>query len=220
MFTVSDAQVALDARERRWLKTIEQFTKHEIKRAKLPTREDVYAKRDSRFVQQLNEVLSQPDLSREQGIVSSLAETGFDLENVAAAAIRLARAQEVQRPLEDVREPREREEHAPRPRDGRFERRSEDRPRFHRERTGREPGMVRLMLNVGREQGIKPGDVVGAIASEAGIPGRAIGAIDIRRNETFVDVKEVHVERVLREMKRSSLRGKAVTLKRAQHEQP
>jgi ATP-dependent RNA helicase DeaD len=205
-------------RERRWLHTIQQFTKHEITRTKLPTREEVYVKRDQRFVQQLNEVLAQPDLTREQGIVNRLLEAGYDLESVSAAAIRLARALEVQRPLEDIREPRERDERTPRTHEGRFDRRSEEHPRFRRERTGREPGMVRLMLNVGREQGIKPGDVVGAIAGEAGIPGRAIGAIDIRRNETYVDVKEMHVERVLRQMKRSSLRGKTVTLKRAQQE--
>ncbi|HLU11993.1 MAG TPA: DEAD/DEAH box helicase [Oceanobacillus sp.] len=205
-------------RERRWLKTIGQFTKHQINRAKLPSREEVYAKRDQRFVHQLDETLAQPDLSRELEIVNSLQESGYDLAKVSAAAIRMARALEAQRPIEDIREPREREERPPRP--SRFDRRKEDRPRFRREeRTGREPGMVRLMMNVGREQGIKPGDVVGAIAGEAGIPGRAIGAIDIRRNETYVDVKEIHVERVLRQMKRSSLRGKAVTLKRAQPEQ-
>ncbi len=58
--------------------------------------------------------------------------------------------------------------------------------------------MVRLMLNAGRQHGIQPGDVVGAIAGEAGIPGRAIGAIDIQADETFVDVKDIHVDRVLK----------------------
>lgn len=208
-------------RERRWLKTIEQFTKHEIRRAKLPTPEQVYARRDERFAQQLNEVLAQPELERERGIVSSLLQSDYSIEDIAAAAIRLARAGEVHRPIDEIREPREREERPMRPRDGRTGagrdgRRGEDMPRIRRERTGREPGMVRLMLNMGREQGVKPGDVVGAIASEAGIPGRAIGAIDIRRNETYVDVQEMHVEKVLREMKRSQMRGKAVTLTRAE----
>src|SRR5690606_1027420 len=205
-------------RERRWLKTIEQFTKHQINRAKLPSREEVYAKRDQRFVHQLDETLAQPDLSRELEIVNSLQESGYDLAKVSAAAIRMARALEAQRPIEDIREPREREERPPRP--CRFDRGQEAGARFRREdRTAREAGMVRLMMNVGREQGLKPGDVAGAIAGQAGIPGRALGAIDIPRNEPYVDVKEIHVERVLRQMKRSSLRGKAVTLKRAQPEQ-
>lgn len=210
-------------RERRWLKTIEQFTKREIKRAKLPTPEQIYARRDERFAQQLNEMLEQSELERERGIVSSLLQSGYSVEDIAAAAVRLARAGEVQRPIDEIREPREREERPMHPRDGRAgagrdDRRGGEVPRIRRERTGREPGMVRLMLNMGRDQGVKPGDVVGAIASEAGIPGRAIGAIDIRRNETYVDVQESHVEKVLREMKRSSMRGKSITLTRAERE--
>ena len=73
--------------------------------------------------------------------------------------------------------------------------------------------MVRLRLNLGDAHGLRPGDVVGAIASEVGIPGRAIGAIDIRREHTFVDVSEKHVRQVL---KASSgqylLRGRPVML--------
>lgn len=207
-------------RERRWLKTIEHFTKHEVRRAKLSAPEEIYARRDERFSQQLNEVLEQPDLDRERTIVGSLLEAGYAVEDIAAAAVRLARAGEVQRPIDDIREPREREERPMRARDGRpgrEGRRGQEVPRIHRERTGREPGMVRLMLNLGREHGVKPGDIVGAIASEAGIPGRAIGAIDIHRSETFVDVQEIHVDKVLRQMKTSSVRGKSVTLTRAQH---
>jgi ATP-dependent RNA helicase DeaD len=203
-------------RERRWLKTIEQFTKREIKRAKLPTVQEVYAKRDERFAQRLNETLAQGELDREQRIVASLLEAEYPINDVAAAAIRLARAYEVQRPVEEIEEPHDREQRPMRTRDDR--RAAEEHPRIRRERTGREPGMIRLMLNVGREHGIKPGDVVGAIAGEAGIPGRAIGAIDIRHSETFVDVMEMHVERVLRQMKRSSVRGKAITVTRAEQE--
>ncbi len=75
--------------------------------------------------------------------------------------------------------------------------------------------MVRLLLNAGRQHGIQPGDVVGAIAGEAGIPGRAIGAIDIQADETFVDVKDIHVDRVLSQMQKGTMRGRSITLKRA-----
>jgi ATP-dependent RNA helicase DeaD len=74
--------------------------------------------------------------------------------------------------------------------------------------------MVRLLMNLGKEHGVRPSDIVGAIAGEAGIPGKAIGAIDIRKQETFVDVSEVHVEKVLHVMKRSKLRGQLLTLRR------
>jgi ATP-dependent RNA helicase DeaD len=74
--------------------------------------------------------------------------------------------------------------------------------------------MVRILLDVGKAQGVRPGDVVGAIAGEAGIPGRSIGAIDIRANQTFVDVKEDHAEKVLVKVKHWTLRGQKVKLVR------
>src|SRR5690606_1763062 len=73
-----------------------------------------------------------------------------------------------------------------------------------------EPGMARLVLNVGRVQGIRPNDIVGAIANEARIPGKSIGQIDIFDNQTYVDVPEAFAERVVRALNRSRLRGKSV----------
>ena len=60
-----------------------------------------------------------------------------------------------------------------------------------------EEGMVRLSLGRGRMHGISPGEVVGAIASRADIPGYVIGKIIIRPKHTFVDVPEEYVTRVL-----------------------
>ncbi|MFQ3568522.1 MAG: DEAD/DEAH box helicase [Aggregatilineales bacterium] len=200
-------------RERRWLKTIEGFTKSRIEKVPLPSVEQVMAQRDAAFAASLQRVLAEDDLSRERAFAAELLANGYDLETISAAAIRLARASEAQRPIEAIDEPKERGEFPLRQHDARTTGR---RPRIARQRTGREPGMVRLQLNLGRDQGVKPGDIVGAIAGEAGIPGRAIGAIDIRRNETFVDVEAAHVERVLRQMRRSTLRGRAIGLRKAE----
>jgi ATP-dependent RNA helicase DeaD len=197
-------------RERRWLKTIEGFTGQRITSTKMPTTADVHARRDARFSAQLETMLAETDLGRELSVVNKLLEAGYDAAEVAAAAIRIARAGEAQRPVEEIREPKV---YADRERERAHERSGE---RARRKPFGKnEPGMVRLMLNAGRTHGIQPGDVVGAIAGEAGIPGRAIGAIDIHADETFVDVKDVHVDRVLKRMQQRTLRGRKVTLKRA-----
>lgn len=58
--------------------------------------------------------------------------------------------------------------------------------------------MIRLRMNLGDRHGLRPGDVVGAIASEVGIPGKAIGEIIIQRDHTLVDVSEKHVRQVLK----------------------
>jgi hypothetical protein len=70
--------------------------------------------------------------------------------------------------------------------------------------------MVRLFINVGRNQGARPQDFVGAIANEAGIPGRAIGAIDIFDDYTFVDIPREFVDRVLEAMRGAKIKGRPV----------
>lgn len=196
-------------RDRRRLQMIEAFTRQPIARASLPTADDILKRRDAQFLLGMSEHLDQPR-DRERSMVVQLVEAGYDLENIAAAAIQLARAGEQQRPIEDVREVHVRsQQHAKR------RERSESRVERSRSKGDREPGMVRFTMNVGEAQGIRPRDVVGAIASEADIPGRAIGAIDIQSQQTFVDVSERHAGKVLRKMKHCKLRGRPVVFKTA-----
>jgi len=73
--------------------------------------------------------------------------------------------------------------------------------------TGAEPGMVRLFLNVGRKMRVTARDIVGAIAGETGIPGRMIGAIDIRDRVSFVEVPSDYAQEVLSVMNGNQIRG-------------
>lgn len=215
-------------RDQRRMKYIELFIKQTIPRATMPGKDAVQQRRNERFLERLEVVLNQDDLGRERAMVAEMVEAGVDLQEFAAGAIRLARANEAQRPIEDVREYQERDEYPRKSREWDKNRRSSGpdsrRPQGQGAAQGRsrsngderEPGMVRLLLDVGKAQGVRPGDVVGAIAGEAGIPGRSIGAIDIRTNQTFVDVKEDHAEKVLNKVKHWTLRGQKVKLERAQ----
>jgi len=71
---------------------------------------------------------------------------------------------------------------------------------------------VKLHLNLGKFQGIRPSDIVGAIAGESGISGRDIGSIKIFDNHSFVDVPSHDSNKVLESMKNKSIRGKAVSI--------
>jgi ATP-dependent RNA helicase DeaD len=84
---------------------------------------------------------------------------------------------------------------------------------------GTEPGMVRLFLNAGRADRIRPADIVGAIANEANVPGRAIGAIDIYDEFAFVEVPRDAVSRVLSALGRTTLRGKRLMVEVARPQQ-
>ena len=100
---------------------------------------------------------------------------------------------------------------------GGSERRSE--PRAEGSRFGEtkrtaapEAGMTRLFLSLGRKDHILPKDIVGAIAGEANIPGKTIGAIDIYDKFTFVDVPERDARAVLRAMDGNTIKGKPVQI--------
>ncbi|MFZ9748044.1 MAG: DbpA RNA binding domain-containing protein, partial [Opitutaceae bacterium] len=77
-------------------------------------------------------------------------------------------------------------------------------------RTGREPGMTTLFLNVGRKQLVQPADVVGKIAGVTRLPAGVVGAIDLHQRHTLVDVAEEHAELILRKL--AGVRMKGVVL--------
>ncbi|MBE0688721.1 MAG: DEAD/DEAH box helicase [Anaerolineae bacterium] len=197
-------------REHRLLKTIERYTRQPIERGKLPTREEVLAVRDTRFVDRLRAMMGSEELARERELITQLAESGIEATEVAAILMQMARSVEALRPLDDVHEVVERphdERRDRRDQRGRGDRfdRYDDRP--SRRRTGREAGMVRMMVDAWRADGVQPGDIVGAVASEANIPGKSIGAIDLEARRSFFDIREEHADRVLRSANRITLRG-------------
>jgi ATP-dependent RNA helicase DeaD len=84
------------------------------------------------------------------------------------------------------------------------------------EDTGAEPGMVRFFLGVGREHKVQPKDIVGAIAGETGIPGKAIGAIRILESYSFVEIPKEHASEVYTIMKERTIRNQPTKIEPAQ----
>jgi ATP-dependent RNA helicase DeaD len=74
--------------------------------------------------------------------------------------------------------------------------------------------MVRLFFSAGRQAGVRPQDLVGAIANEAGVPGREIGSIEIGDRFSLVEVPEESADYVIKILGKSMIRGKKVTVKR------
>ncbi|MCI6857815.1 MAG: DEAD/DEAH box helicase [Eubacterium sp.] len=81
--------------------------------------------------------------------------------------------------------------------------------------TGAEEGMVRLFINIGKKQGIRPGNILGAIAGESGIPGDLVGTIDMYDKYTFVEVPREVASDVLAAMKNVKIKGKSVNVEPA-----
>jgi ATP-dependent RNA helicase DeaD len=80
---------------------------------------------------------------------------------------------------------------------------------------GSEKGMVRLFLNIGRNQKVEVKDIVGAIAGETGIPGRVIGKIDMYDKYTFIEVPNEYVKDILSVMNNKQIKGNMVIIEPA-----
>ena len=83
--------------------------------------------------------------------------------------------------------------------------------------TGAEAGMVRLFINIGKKKGVRPGDILGAIAGESSISGDLVGAIDVHDQYTFVEVpKEVAKDVMYGDEKiHAKIKGKSVSMEPA-----
>jgi ATP-dependent RNA helicase DeaD len=74
---------------------------------------------------------------------------------------------------------------------------------------------VRLYMNVGSEMGVTPGDVVGAILGETGLPSKTVGTVDIRERHVFVDVAAPHANAIIAKLNRATIRNHKVKVKLA-----
>ena len=87
---------------------------------------------------------------------------------------------------------------------------------FHFDMDRDDSRMVRLFINIGKKDKIKPSNILGAIAGESGMPGKLVGAIEMMDNYTFVDVPAIHAEKVLKAMNDNVLiKGRRVNMEKA-----
>lgn len=78
-----------------------------------------------------------------------------------------------------------------------------------------ESGMVRLFINIGKKQRVRPGDILGAISGESGLDGKLVGTIDMFDKYTFVEVPRECARDVLKAMKNVKIKGKSVAVEPA-----
>ncbi len=87
---------------------------------------------------------------------------------------------------------------------------------FHFDTDKDDSRMVRLFINIGKKDKIKPANILGAIAGESGMPGKLVGTIDMMDNYTFVDVPAIHAEKILKAMNDNvQIKGRRVNVEKA-----
>jgi ATP-dependent RNA helicase DeaD len=218
-----------EPREHRLLKNIEYLTKQKIEIANVPTIADLRARRLELTRASVRERIVAGDSDDVKVVVEQLAEE-FDLVEIAAAAIKMAHAalggdageKEIDVASAPAAHHRDERRAGPAARSRQDEpgRPGRSRPTSPALRRGRDDDFdkVRLWIGAGRKAGIRPGDLVGAIAGESGLESSVIGAIEIRDNFSLVSVPELHADEIVAAMKKSTLRGQKVTIRRDRDE--
>ena len=204
----------VEPREHRHLRSIENITKQKIEVHQIPTVADLRARQLELTRASLREQLLAGDLDDVRVVIESLAEE-FDVVDVAAAAVKLAQAAAHREGEHEIPEPRP------------AERVADVRGRGRRAESSRRPGggenMTRIFVGAGRQAGIRPADLVGAITGEAGIASRELGAIEIADRFALIEVPEAHADAIVAAMKKATLRGQKVQVRRDRggaHESP
>ncbi|MCW2698966.1 MAG: ATP-independent helicase [Blastococcus sp.] len=199
-----------EPREHRMLKVIEKVAGAPITIQKVPTVADLRTRRLELTRAALRESLLTDELDRFRVVVETLSDE-FDLMEVALAAVKLAHEagggadDEEEIPQVSFRQDNDARGPSSRGAAGRTERP----PR----RSSGGPA-ARLFVGVGREAGIRPGDLVGAITGETGLTGRDIGAIEIHQRFALVEVPESSAEEVVRALRSTMIKGRKATVRR------
>ncbi|CAA7602495.1 Superfamilies 1 and 2 helicase C-terminal domain protein [Acididesulfobacillus acetoxydans] len=179
----------ISPKEYRQLRLIEQLIKTRIRRQELPSLSDISERQAENLKNQLIKLIQKNHLGAYRSIAGALLEE-YDSMEVAAAALKYA----VEGPDAEQRE-------------------EDDEISFGN--TGAAAGMVRLFMNIGRVQQIRPQDIVRWIAEESGVPGNIIGMINIYDKFTFVEVPEEYAQRVLGCMHQNMIKGRKVNVEPA-----
>ena len=236
-----EAILFIAPRERNMLRAIERATRQVIEPMNLPSVDAVNTLRIAKFKQRITETIAKGDANLYRPVLEQLeTESGLSLIDIAAALANLAQgstplllAPKPERPAE-AHAPRREESTREEPRHAEARR---DEPRREETRgTEREPSrdsrreerprqsgpaqMETFRIEVGSVHGIKPGNIVGAIANEADIEGVHIGRVDIREDHSYVDLPEGMPKPIFKQLQKVRVAGRELRISRVAEKPP
>ena len=214
-----EAILFIAPRERNMLRIIENATRQKIAEMHLPTIANVNEQRLARFKQRIAGALAAGEGDRFRPLIEQFASEGMSVIDIAAALASLVQgktplllSEKPDRPERVVASP-EVSARAPPP--------AGREPRSRRERTQPDDIVLETFrVEVGHVHGVKPGDIVGAIANEAGLEGKHIGHVDIREDHSFVDLPEGMPKEILHSLKKVRAAGQELRITRVSGKPP
>ena len=190
------------------LRDIQRYAKIKIAKTPIPSLDDVAEMKQQLFLDKVRDVMKAGELEIYLPLVEQLLETETEEQEVtsievAAALLKMHLEDGKTSMSEEIVELQPRAEPVP------FKGEVEE---GTYENCGAEPGMVRFRITLGKNQQIRPKDIVGAFAGECDIPGSAIGRIDLYSNYSFVEVPLEHADHVAEVMGGATIRGKELQI--------
>ncbi len=198
-----------EPREHRLLVAIERLTKKSIKIDKLPTLKDLRVKRMEAIESRMRTVLEESDFEQFQVVVDRLSEE-FDIVEIALAAIQSFANTSNAVPDSDEELPDLMQKIPSKDSKGREPKGYGSQNTDRKTKSfsgGNDRGAVRLYINLGHNEGVRPKDLVGAIANEAGINSRDIGDIEIKGSFSLVEVPGVIVNNIISALNKTTIKG-------------
>jgi len=217
-------------REMRMLRTIERATKSRISPMDVPSPETVTERRLSRLGEQVSEIIAKDSLDFMKGAVAQLCQQlEVDTDILAAALLQqvqkdrplqLPSIHERQRDSRDDRNSRDRNERGSRDRGDRPRRESRPTPsnlgKADSLKDNPDVKMCRYIIDVGRDNGVGVGNIVGAVANEANIDSRYIGQIQLFDQVTAIDLPDGMPKDVLQHLKKVRVCGRPLNIREAE----
>lgn len=213
------------------LRDIQRYCKTKIIPQAIPSLDDITDIKVEKTMDQVRDMLENCDLSQMVNIIEQkLIEEDYTALDLAAALLKMNMGEDNEDIIDNFEPARSLDDLDRYSRSGRrYGRDGSGRDGSFRNSRSRRRGavdraavdyvvgndMARLFVNIGRNQNVNPGDILGAIAGESGIPGRVVGSIDMYDGYTFVEVPRRYSDQVLKAMENAKIKGKKVRIERA-----
>ena len=210
------------------LRDIQRYCKTKIIPQAIPSLNDITEIKVEKILDQVQEVLNDTDLTKMVNIIEKkLMEEDYTSMDLAAALLKMSMGDESEDIIDSFETARSLDELDSFGR-GSSRGRGRERSSYGTRRKGAtdraavdyvlgegDEKMARLFINIGKAQRITPGDILGAVAGESGIPGRMVGSIDMYDGYTFVDVPGRYADDVLKAMTHAKIKGKNIHVEKA-----
>lgn len=202
------------------LRDIQRYCKTKIVPQAIPSLNDVTAIKVDKILESVADTIGDTDLSKMVNIIEKkILEEDYTSLDLAAALLKKMMGEENE-DIIDTREPRSLDDldnfgggSRGRSRNGNGNGNGNNRGGRYESSTRED--MARLFINIGKNQNVKPGDILGAIAGESGMPGKMVGSIDMYDKYTFVEVPRENADVVLKAMKDVKIKGKNIHMEKA-----